>query len=105
MQSGSVIANVSSVLSRIDSMGPAYTAYAPAKALQNAFTVQLAASLRRRGVITFAVHPGWVATDIGGRGAPVSASDAAQGIADMILMASAKDSGTFRDYTGRGLHF
>lgn len=103
MASGSVVANISSVLSSVGGICAGYTFYAPAKALQNALTRQLAERLMPRRISVIALHPGWVATDIGGQGAPLLATEAARGLADLIESATLRDTGTFRDHRGRVL--
>ena len=100
LRSGSVVVNVSSVVSGMHRITADYAGYAQAKALQNAITRALARTLEDRGVIVFALHPGWVATDMGGPGAPLRPDDVARGMADLILSATAADADTFRDHTG-----
>ena len=63
---GSVAVSISSSLGSIAGMGSGSTYYAPAKALQNALTRQLAATVRRDGVIAFSACPGW-GRDLDGR--------------------------------------
>ena len=55
---GSVVASISSSLGSVSSMGRGSTYYAPAKALQNALTKQLAATLLSEGIVAFSVSPG-----------------------------------------------
>lgn len=97
-----VIANISSVLGSMKGIGAGHVHYAPAKAAQNAISKQLASSLRGR-MIVLSLHPGWVATDIGGRGAPVSPAKSARGLIDIIEAASLTDSDTFKDYRGNSI--
>lgn len=97
---GAVIANVSSVVSGLSRPRSSYAGYAQAKALQNSFTVTLAATLDDRGIIVLALEPGWVATDMGGATAPTTPAASASGLLDQILGATPADSGTFRDYRG-----
>lgn len=97
----SVVMNVTSTLGSIESVGAGWTHYAPAKTAANALTRQLAATLTREGICAFSVHPGWVATDIGGGSAPLSPSQSARHLCDLALSATMREAGTFKDYTGR----
>jgi NAD(P)-dependent dehydrogenase (short-subunit alcohol dehydrogenase family) len=100
LQPGSVVVNISSVVSGMHRITANYAGYAQAKALQNSVTRALARTLEDRGVIVFALHPGWMATDMGGPGAPLRPDDVARGMADLILSATPADADTFRDHTG-----
>ena len=60
------------------SAGP--PAYQVTKAALNALTRTLAGELRDARILVNAVCPGWVATDMGGSGAPRSVSEGAAGI-------------------------
>jgi NAD(P)-dependent dehydrogenase (short-subunit alcohol dehydrogenase family) len=62
------IVNVSSEAGSLASMGGGTPAYHTSKAALNALTRTLAAELRPAGILVNAVCPGWVATDMGGRG-------------------------------------
>lgn len=95
-----VVVNVSSMLGIINGIGSSWNHYAPSKTALNALTLQMAATLRSERICVFAVHPGWVATDIGGYGAPVSPERSAKGLYKVITAATMRDSGTFKDYTG-----
>lgn len=63
-----------------------YAAYRMSKANLNDFTIQLAADLRNTSVKVNAMHPGWVATDMGGKSAPKSI---AQGADTAVWLATA----------------
>lgn len=54
-----------------------YAAYRMSKANLNDFTIQLAADLRQTKVKANAMHPGWVATDMGGKSAAKSIPEGA----------------------------
>ena len=103
MSDGSVVVSISSGLGSISRMGAGSTFYAPAKALQNALTRQLAAAIRDRGIVAFSVSPGWVATSMGGPNAPLDAEESARKLAEMMLAADADDAGTFRDLDGKDI--
>ena len=92
------IVNVSSESGSITEMGAGPPAYQVTKAALNAFTRTLAGELRGARILVNAVCPGWVATDMGGAGAPRSVK---QGAASIIWAATLPDNGPtggfFRD--------
>lgn len=49
------------------------------------------------------VHPGWVKTDMGGQGAPITPEDSAKGIWRLGLELQPAQSGKFFDFTGEEL--
>ena len=62
------IVNVSSGAGSLTGMSGGIPAYRASKAALNALTLMLADELRGDGILVNAVCPGWVATDMGGRG-------------------------------------
>ena len=94
-QHGRVV-NVSSGSGSISGMGAGAPAYSVSKAALNALTRILAAELRRDRILVNAVCPGWVATDMGQGGRPVS-----EGAAGIVWAAELPDDGPsggfFRD--------
>ncbi len=100
MGPGSVAVSISSSLGSIADMNEGSTYYAPAKALQNALTKQLAATVRRDGIVAFSACPGWVATSMGSPAAPLTPEESARQLADLALGAGPEDSGTFRSING-----
>jgi NAD(P)-dependent dehydrogenase (short-subunit alcohol dehydrogenase family) len=92
------IVNVSSESGSLASMGAGPPAYQVSKAALNAMTRTLAGELRAAHILVNAVCPGWVATDMGGAGAP---RKVAEGAASVIWAATLPNNGPtggfFRD--------
>ncbi len=99
-----VIAAVSSTLGSIaeNTSGGMY-AYRSTKAALNMAMRSLAHDVKSRGITVVSLHPGWVRTDMGGAGAPLSPSDSASGLKSVIGRLSLAESGQFFDYRGREL--
>ncbi len=79
--------------------GGAYL-YRSSKAALNAVVRSLTVDLADRGVTVVAFHPGWVSTDMGGHGAPVTPRLSVHGMREVIDRLTATDSGRFLDYQG-----
>lgn len=96
-QAGRIV-NVSSESGSLADMGAGPPAYQVTKAALNALTRTLAGELRSAHILVNAVCPGWVATDMGGAGAPRSVKEGAAGI---VWAATLPDKGPtggfFRD--------
>jgi NAD(P)-dependent dehydrogenase (short-subunit alcohol dehydrogenase family) len=79
------VVNVSSILGSVSlqatpgspTYGTKLFAYNSSKAALNMFTVHLAHELRHTKIKVNSAHPGWVKTDLGGSGAPMSAAEGA----------------------------
>lgn len=76
-------------------------AYATSKAALNMITRVLAGDLASAGITSVMVHPGWVATDMGGSGAPLSAEKSAASLIRIIDHLTPKDNGRFFNYDGQ----
>lgn len=55
---------------------------------------------RAAGVTSVVFHPGWVATEMGGRSAPVSIDESVTGMRRVLADLSPADSGKFLTWTG-----
>jgi len=84
--------------------GNAY-GYRMSKAAMNMAMRVLAHDPAMDGVHSFAVHPGWVRTDMGGAAADISARESAQGLQALITNRKARDSGKFFRYDGMELEW
>jgi NAD(P)-dependent dehydrogenase (short-subunit alcohol dehydrogenase family) len=95
---GGRIVNVSSMSGSLAEMGSDHAGYSVSKAALNAVTRVLAQDLAGTGILVNSVCPGWVATDMGGPGAPRTVE---QGAASVLWAALLPDDGPtggfFRD--------
>lgn len=97
------IVNVSSMLGSltlhsnpkggIDDFKP--LAYDASKSAVNQFTVHLAALLKETPIKVNSVHPGWVKTDLGGKEAPMDATDGAKTSVRLATVGADGPSGGF----------
>jgi NAD(P)-dependent dehydrogenase (short-subunit alcohol dehydrogenase family) len=94
------IALMSSRLGSIRESSGMTLPYSTSKAALNMLAKGLAATLASRGIIVVALSPGWVRTDMGGAGAPLSPEASVQGLRKVISSLSAADSGKFLSYDG-----
>ena len=74
--------------------------YRSSKAALNAVVKSLSIDLRDRGIISVALHPGWVKTDMGGSGAEISAAESVSQIFTNLSSLTLADSGRFIDIDG-----
>ena len=92
------VVNVSSESGSVTHMGAGPPAYQVTKAALNALTRTLAGELHQAHILINAVCPGWVATDMGGAGAPRSVKEGAAGIVwAATLPQNGPTAGFFRD--------
>jgi NAD(P)-dependent dehydrogenase (short-subunit alcohol dehydrogenase family) len=97
-----LILNISSDAGTMARMPDGLIHYGPAKVAQNALSLQMASYLEGEAIVV-PIHPGWVATDLAGPGAPILAPESARGLADQIERITAADSGVFIDWRGHKL--
>jgi NAD(P)-dependent dehydrogenase (short-subunit alcohol dehydrogenase family) len=80
-----------------------YYAYRSSKAAVNNVMRGLAADWSQDRFIVVVISPGWVATDMGGRGAPLSPAESVGAMRRLIAGLKRSDSGRFLDLNGREL--
>ncbi|WKN44677.1 SDR family oxidoreductase [Tunicatimonas pelagia] len=92
------IVNVSSGAGALNGMSGGTPAYSISKASLNVLTIKLAADLKGTGILVNSVGPGWVRTDMGGKEAPRSVAEGAEGIVwAATLPKDGPTGGFFRD--------
>jgi len=84
------VVNVSSQAGQLASMGTYAPAYSMSKSALNAFTRQLAAATRGKGILVNSACPGWVRTDMGG---PTATRSVEEGADTIIWLATLPDNG------------
>jgi NAD(P)-dependent dehydrogenase (short-subunit alcohol dehydrogenase family) len=77
--------------------------YRSAKAALNAVMKSLAIDLKQKRIAVAVLHPGWVATDMGGPGAKIEAFESVAGMREVIDGLSLENSGLFFNYDGTEL--
>lgn len=97
------MAFTSSRLGSIELNGGGRYSYGPSKAGLNMACKALAGDLRGQGVIVLPLHPGHVATDMGGASAPVQPDESAAGMKRIVDAATMADSARFVDYRGEAI--
>lgn len=95
-----VIAFMSSRLGSIAETTGYTLAYSSSKAALNMVARGFSVLLRARGIIVVALHPGWVRTDMGGEGAPLSPEQSVRGLRKVIAGLTPEDSGKFFSHEG-----
>jgi len=99
-----ILAAVSSFLGSIEdnTSGGDYP-YRTSKAALNMLVKTLAVDLKPRGIISVALSPGWVKTDMGGKSAPLEPEESVAGMRAILEKLKPEDSGGFFHYDGERL--
>jgi len=74
--------------------------YRSSKAALNAVVKSLSIDHKRQGIITVALHPGWVKTDMGGPDAEITARESVELLFSNLMLLRIEDSGRFIDIDG-----
>ncbi len=74
--------------------------YRSSKAALNAVVKSLSIDLQKQGIISVALHPGWVKTDMGGVNAEISTRQCVEQLFSNLAELTIKDSGRFIDIDG-----
>jgi NAD(P)-dependent dehydrogenase (short-subunit alcohol dehydrogenase family) len=77
--------------------------YRSSKAALNAVWRSLAIDWRPSGMVCVVLHPGWVRTDMGGKGADIGPEESVEGMRQVIDGLTLEDSGRFFEWNGREL--
>lgn len=95
------IAMISSRLGSIaEHRGAGNLLYNVSKAALNALARNLAVALEPRGVIVVTLSPGWVRTDMGGKGAPLAPEESIGRLRRLIAGLTREHSGRFFSHDG-----
>lgn len=95
------IAGISTRVSSLDDNGSGgMYSYRASKVALNQILVSAARNLADQGVKTIALHPGWVQTDMGGKGASFTVEQSVTGLRTVISELTLEDSGCFRVFDG-----
>ncbi len=95
------VVNITSQMGAISLDMPLAFAYCSSKAALNKFTKLAAGSLAEEGIHVCLIHPGWVKTDMGGKGAEITPAQSAAGIAETIENLNQKTTGSFWKWDGQ----
>ena len=101
MKNGSTIVMISSLMGSIsDCMSGRSYAYRASKSALNMFSIAMKNELQNEGISVLILHPGWVATDMGGPNATVSPEESVRGMIERINEHDLEMSGRYVEYDG-----
>ena len=104
MRPGGKIFVISSNMGSIaDNSSGGYYGYRMSKAAANMAFKNLSVDLEPSRIGVFILHPGWVATEMGGAQAPVPVHESAASLIERMHELQTEDAGTFRHAKGHDL--
>ena len=96
-----IIACMSSKMASMDDNGSGGSyIYRSSKAALNAVVKSLSIDLKDKGIISVALHPGWVKTDMGGADAEITTRECVEQLFSNMSSLKIEDSGRFIDIDG-----
>jgi NAD(P)-dependent dehydrogenase (short-subunit alcohol dehydrogenase family) len=99
-----LVVNISTQMASIADNGMGgYYAYRASKAALNMVTRSAALDLKHEDFVVFALHPGWVQTDMGGEAASLTVEQSVSAMMGIIDTSDASRSGTFWSWKGHTL--
>ncbi|XP_069822020.1 C-signal-like [Dendropsophus ebraccatus] len=104
----SAVVHISALLGSLEDVPRLFSAfpvisYRCSKAALNILSRCHAEGYKKDGIISIAIHPGWVKTDMGGDQAPLTTEASVGGMMKIISTITEKQSGTFVDWEGKVL--
>ncbi len=88
----------------LNSHGNMY-AYRASKAAVNSMMKSLGMNLKADGIISIAMHPGWVQTSLGGPNAELTTAASVSGMRKVIAGLTLRDAGRFLAYNGKEMPY
>lgn len=99
------VVNITSTMGSMgDGPSGGYDAYRMSKAALNMFTANLAAD-HGKDLVTVALCPGWVQTDMGGAGASITAEQSVTGMLAVVDGLNAQMNGRFYNHRGEAVPY
>jgi len=96
-----LVACMSSKMASMDDNGSGSSyIYRSSKTALNAVVKSLSIDLKEKGIISVALHPGWVKTEMGGPNAEITARECVEQIFNNLASLTIKDGGRFIDIDG-----
>ncbi|XP_077311859.1 C-signal-like [Lithobates pipiens] len=102
----SAIVHISALLGSLEDVPSLFShfpviSYRCSKAALNMLSRCQSLGYKQDGILTIAIHPGWVKTDMGGDQAPLTKEDSVGAMMKIIYSLSEEKSGTFVNWEGK----
>jgi len=100
------IIQMSTVMASIqENAGGSGYAYRCSKSALNMAMKNMSIDLKKKGVLTMAMHPGWVLTDMGGPNAQISTETSCASMLETLANLTEKDHGAFLRYDNTAIQW